>query len=678
MARINQTSNLKAADLTAAFPKWSTAYVDPNSNANILLTPFANAMEYLENTANEINRDAKVLTCDPDKHPWRQWLFNKLDVLEFDVTVADSKENYISNINFIDGIIEDEFILIKKVDSEAEFYYPSIPTEWYVSGILSSPISGTINSCHMYNNQLTVVSSSGTSYDPGVIHSIQLPNRWLGNLSLSEDTLLIKTITDPNYSDITVSIIANDFGYRQLLEHQFKDKYDKVLVVDEFASIESGYTIYLTSGFTLLDTSNYNVRDISLIDLDNDGIVDTKELDLIDSVFGKRKADFTTQDWELKYKKYDINGDLVIDDRDKAIVAKFLNSVSRTATAIEFDNPGKYTVTYSMPNDSLAGTTAIIPIVSPVPSLEYFRNNINDYLNSIWTSGFVDATYDNDKRIYYYLDNISKSVWAYEIDRELGTVFDKIKLLLPMFKNIELRGRPKIIIMQTDQDSPEEFVYVQEINSGNRASGDVDIILRDRSGLTQYASGLTIIDDSKLVTFDEGNIKILLPLNDYYYSDNINVDGNTIHMREKYEELSISPSGQVSPIFQNIFNRFDFHGQDKGIRRLPGEDNVSFKKRILDVYQHFPSRDKRGIIYGIERELGLPVLDIAPDDLTIIPSIVTSGNAESMSIYYSGEVVPYDNINYETVYLYGKRSHDIVSYISSGTTLLSIDREIIL
>lgn len=56
---------------------------------------------------------------------------------------------------------------------------------------------------------------------------------------------------------------------------------------------------------------------------------------------------------------------------------------------------------------------------------------------------------------------------------------------------------------------------------------------------------------------------------------------------------------------RNVWNQFDEHGIVIGLKRIPGEKNAAFKRRILDVFVNQSNSSYKGLINGVTRELGL-------------------------------------------------------------------------
>ena len=57
----------------------------------------------------------------------------------------------------------------------------------------------------------------------------------------------------------------------------------------------------------------------------------------------------------------------------------------------------------------------------------------------------------------------------------------------------------------------------------------------------------------------------------------------------------------------HIFNELDRFGLLLGLKRLNGELNAAYKKRLMDVFVHRANSTNKGLLYGITRELGLEV-----------------------------------------------------------------------
>lgn len=683
---ISKAFNPKSRDLTAYFPKWSAAYGDPNSAANKLLNPTANVLEYLDNTIIRIFEDSVVSRLDIDKHPFRRWIIEKEDISSFDTSFTTDANDFILYINSIFGTINGENITIIEANNNYEFYEPPLQTGWYIGGEIEHGLVGNMLSTAIDRDFFYIISDdNGEGQDPGNLYTLQLPHRWMSNLEKDETIQVINTQTDPVFETITLEFTVENDGDRVLLDHQLSDRSDKISVVDELASIVSGQTI-TTTDFIFIDTSDFRIGETVLGDIDRDGIIDQREIDEITANLNKGQSNFTAEEWESKYKYYDINGDSLINDDELLIVESLEDTIARDASALQFNKRGRYTVTYQAPINSLPATQAIY---NERGEIKYFQNNTFGYLNQAWPESFIDATYDDDKDLYYYIDDATKCIWAYE-NNILGQSEDRIKIQLPINVNTSLRGItyfnyriyvlaiidsvPYIYTIRTDRDDISGNISRVPIHSGAETTGDEHVMIRDIANITEAASSLVIINGAKLATIEAGKIIFLLPLFDYYFQSTDANGNNNISFRENYESVTTSPDAVVTPVYWNLWNMLDTHGEEKGIRRIPGENNQSFKARILDVFEHFPSRDNQGILYGIQRELGLDIVESYNDpELRILNSTITKEIASGLTIFDDNVHVPWDDFTVENIYRYGKYTHDRITFIKDSQEILVID-----
>jgi hypothetical protein len=691
---ISRAFNPKTRLLTRLFPKWSAAYADPNSNTNKLLNPYANVFEYLENIIQDIHDDAVLSRVDIDRHPFERWLVDYNDISGPGLDTKELKNEAITTISNIIGTISTTDIPLIEADSDGTFFNPELETAWYIGGsFLHGIVDPTLQSCEFINNRLHILVSKynneGTILsDPGYVFNFSLPNRWSPNTTLNENFTLNETVEDPAYETITKQVTITKSNTRILLDHQLSFRNDKVSILDVTGSVDDN--VYITN-FEFTNTFDYTVADVYVADIDGDGIIDQKEIDLITPELGKSKANYTEEEWNETYSNYDINGDGLIDDGDLAAIQALQNTVQLDVSAVVIPDPGTYEITYEIPLNGQASTA--VYKIDNVPV--YFKNTIYNYLRSPWPNGFIDASYDDHKKITYYLDNDSKSIWAYE-NTELITsqTLDRYKIQLPISASLELKGiiyhnyriyvlafrsgNPYIYTVRTDVNEIEDNITFVPIHSGARNIDDQHIKLRDNTGLDSSATGLTIINGSKLATVTNTEVVILLPIYDYYYFSVDNNNNNRVSFREKYESLASTPELTLYPIYQNLWNMIDTHAEEKGLYRLPGENNEGLKNRSLDVFPYFPSRDRTGSLYGMQRELGSEVETLHEvTHIKILPSFISKDNANTLRIFDDNVEVLYDNISITNEYRYGKYTHDKITYTSAGTEIVSIDKDVI-
>jgi hypothetical protein len=454
--------------------------------------------------------------------------------------------------------------------------------------------------------------------------------------------------------------------------------------------VTGGQYTTIVSGYNLVDTSTYTIRDVYIGDLDGDGIIDATEIELLTAQIGNNKNDYTNTEWETTYKKYDINGDESITNSDLEILKNLVSSVARNASAIYIDSPGNYIINYSLPLDNYAATTSVFS--GRNNNMQHFRNTEHGYLQKLWGAEYKGMTYDKDKDIYYLINNNTKKVIACEID-DNNQVMDRMDIQLPLFNNMELLGlayfeyriyvlatidgNGYIFIVSTDISSIKDTIIRIPIHSGTLSTVKTEAYLRDSLPIANTAVGLAVINN-KLFYYDSEYIYILLPLYDYMIMSADSNDQPTISFREAYETIHTLPASETIPVYQNIWNRLDFHGEKKGLIRLPGESNVSFKQRIMNTYKYFPSRDKQGSMYGIQRELGVEQIASYEPNINILPSPIVSGDIDSIRVFSGNEYIPVISSTSETVYKDGKYLNDKLTLNLSGDNTLVIDGDILL
>ena len=82
------------------------------------------------------------------------------------------------------------------------------------------------------------------------------------------------------------------------------------------------------------------------------------------------------------------------------------------------------------------------------------------------------------------------------------------------------------------------------------------------------------------------------------------------------QSFTVSSIGATGiPTIASTWNQFDEHGLTLSLRRLVGETNASYRKRVFDVLVHQANSTYKGLVYGLTRELGLELfypIEITP------------------------------------------------------------------
>lgn len=116
----------------------------------------------------------------------------------------------------------------------------------------------------------------------------------------------------------------------------------------------------------------------------------------------------------------------------------------------------------------------------------------------------------------------------------------------------------------------------------------------------------------------------------------------------KFEVNQADIVGALAP--RVAFNPFDEHGLLLGLPRLRGENNVSYKRRLLDVFVHRANSTYNGLIYGMTRDLGLELFYA----IHINPKLLPSGN-----FICADPLIKFDGIY---LYLYSDYYNGILDY----------------
>ncbi|UOE58071.1 hypothetical protein [Cytobacillus oceanisediminis] len=121
---------------------------------------------------------------------------------------------------------------------------------------------------------------------------------------------------------------------------------------------------------------------------------------------------------------------------------------------------------------------------------------------------------------------------------------------------------------------------------------------------------------------------------DYFMEENI---------FKPFDAIEIGDTLHYEYMLHHIWNPFDEFGMLLGIYRLPGERNLAFKERILDVFKNPGGATKNGLINGISRELGISKEDVklgalSDDDYVQSTLINPDGTPNEKYIQYVDQI----------------------------------------
>ena len=148
------------------------------------------------------------------------------------------------------------------------------------------------------------------------------------------------------------------------------------------------------------------------------------------------------------------------------------------------------------------------------------------------------------------------------------------------------------------------------------------------------------------------------------YVENLNGDGlttsltytlilsetdNLYFIGHSLDVSSIQTVGVPSP--DNVWNQYDEFGLLVDTKRIKGETNWSYKRRIQDSYIHRANSSYRGLVYSITRDLGLSLYQ----PIVINPKLNSQGN------FFPAD--PYVLFNGPYLYLYSDYKNEVIDSI---------------
>jgi len=596
-----RTSLITSAVAQAGAPKWSKAYVDPESFYQSFVNPYALTIEQLDSNIVEIEETILPSVVDPDAHPWRAWVVATEDVANSDATFFDVVTEVIGTVSGntipLEIITNDNFLNARA-------------TAYYVSGAIDLSGNPGYEASAATFNPLT--NAVYISYEGIDTHSIAgLPLRWGGEGSadlLFTDPLEITVPIDRSVPHTAFRIVLDRHVLMELSGYTATDVLQEKRDNDVTDDLSNIISLVDTSGPTW-NTEKYNEN----LDFDKDGIIDQREIDEINAHVGKSRANFTRTEWSTLYSKYDINGDGIINIQDVNAVLSAKSSIRNKGTIVNFLQTGRWRFDLRSTSDGRALTSAFVFVDN---QMRHVRGATFGILDNYTPPGCTQAVWHPYLEHFFMLNTIEHSIVGVKYNGRV--VADSRKYPMPIrapgstVRGIALRGETLVVLrkdsqghsllmMDTTLGAIDSDIKVLPIHDTSRI--DENIYVRDGVGLVD-AHGLTFLGESRLATIDEGQLKVLLGIFDVATVFENDTGVFSLHMREAYESLETIPQYTVYPTFFHLFNPVDHFAFNWGLTRLPGEDNYDLKQRYMDVWTNFPGRDRQGIVYGIARELG--------------------------------------------------------------------------
>lgn len=168
-----------------------------------------------------------------------------------------------------------------------------------------------------------------------------------------------------------------------------------------------------------------------------------------------------------------------------------------------------------------------------------------------------------------YLDEVLTNQYIDNVDVSQVDITYKVPVALPTVLDMESIDQ----VMGTKKDMRYKITLVETLKEFYTSSADQDTCIIDRG---------------------EGLIYIR-PRAELIYGDKF----------VPYDSVEINGAVHYDLILHHVWNPFDEFGLLLGLQRLYGEQNASFKERILDVFKNPGNATQQGIINGLSRELGI-------------------------------------------------------------------------
>jgi len=398
------------------------------------------------------------------------------------------------------------------------------------------------NNIHRYNNNTNVITTS-QSYN-----------------ILSGETTLYVTIGNVDFP--------------------FMDEIENIIIKDTNDNIIS---------YEYIDRSSCNGNYIQSYDVDNNGVINKKELILLQEHKNKTSYDYTPEEWD-KLKWMDIDGDGTIGQADYTYLSSIIPSMKgdiKSCITLPVNSVGTYYVTYEI---KVEKPTLVI---SSYGQYKIFYDT--DEISKLYSK----IIFDEATQILYGISKKDKLLYAIRVDSDFSILSTS-----RLFVNT---GLEKHTI--TDVAIHNGYIFVlTEYNS------NYYIFYEDsRKEFLEYIDrkGKIILDSYTKIT------GLLIDQTGYFYLHNDRFLFKIKAHRNKFLEMNDTVYFNIDYPITNlsgdpiillpwtVFNSFDSFAYSFGIERPAGCNNIKMKELIYDFWKYQQSNTAIGINYGIKRELGL-------------------------------------------------------------------------
>lgn len=323
-------------------------------------------------------------------------------------------------------------------------------------------------------------------------------------------------------------------------------------------------------------------------DVDGDGMIGVRELTLLHEAYGRGISDFDPETW-ARYAWADLDDDGYIGESDYNAVASAIPSVAPDITAV-----------VSVPEG--VACAGVLVFEKDEPRVVTMHRSGNGYELILDDSALYQEgsriTKDSHTGIYFGIFEETK-IKAYRYEESLNMITGDNLVHVPRWSN-------SCQIVDLDVHEGYLFALVTDGTEHRLLYGDIwteAVPVLDESALVSFPSGFTpdsmsCSRDGYFLFSDGSRLLLYRPQIDAC----LDLDGCAYMNLSR--ELTDADGNAVTLIPHMVFNSFDSFAYSLGIDRPWGCDNLAMKRLIYDFFKYEQGNSRRGMVYGITRELG--------------------------------------------------------------------------